>query len=96
MQGERRQLRGSPILQGLLSLYKPILIAGVTEVKENLVKDIGQSKDQKARTGLVPMASPALPTSCPPAHTMPITTAQGSQDHCGKLTLILNELMKET
>jgi hypothetical protein len=63
---------------------------------ENLAESRYQGKGQDANTGVVQMAKPTHPTNCPPAHTRPLSIAQCSQDHCQKLTLVLNELMKET
>lgn len=73
-----RGLRGFPVLQGLLSRYKPILIAEVTEAQggKGIAKSIYQGKDQAASTGVVPLASPAPAHSgsCLLAHTMAMPT----------------------
>lgn len=92
-------LRGFPGLQCLLKLCQPIPSAGVSKVQGGPCKEhTPRQNPQGTSTAVAPMANPAAAhaSGCPLAHAIPMSTGQFSQDHSQKLTLILNELMKET
>ena len=69
-------LRSFPVLPSLLSLYKTILIAGVTEI---LKEDLAKARARQPALKLYLRPALPLPTLCPhPQFSAPGTTPRNS------------------